>query len=222
MAQDTPVNGAGTTSDLYCTPDDVAIIRGEAPYGEHESRSRRTYTQVEKLIRWEMATIDRRTGQSWRARRSGVEYHPITDASDAYGFIRIKLKSRNVLDLSSASGDTLEIRNSGAWEDFIAGRTQGPNGSYWIQGEDGWLHLRQVLLVPRVDAVRINYRSGATSLPEDITKATALLVAAAMEETTIRAHPDAGGGFAVENRARAWRTEAAQILSNYVVVGGLQ
>lgn len=221
MAQDSPVNQSGT-ADLYCTADHVALVRREEPYGAHESRGRTTKEQVETIIRWICADIDRRTGQSWRSRRSGVEFHDIKGLPDGYAFIRIKLKARNVLDLAAASGDALEIRAGGAWEDYLATRTQGVAGDFWVQGEDGVLNLRRRYWGVREDAVRINYRSGATYVPEDIQEAAALLAAARLEETTIRAHPDAGGAFAVENRARAWKADAAAILVNYVSFGGLQ
>lgn len=221
MAQDYPVNASGTTSDLYCSTDDVALVRREPPFSAHEARGRPTLTQVQTLIRWAMADVDRRTGQSWRQRRSGQEYHDITSIPDNYAFIRLKLKARNVLDLASGSGDTLEVRAGGQWEDYMATRTQSINGDFWVQGEDGYLFLKRRYFGIREEAVRINYRSGATVIPEDITQATALLTAARMEETTVRSAPDAGG-FAVENRARGWKSDAAAILCNYTVLGGLQ
>lgn len=219
MAQNLPVNQSGT-ADLYCTPDHVALVRREAPYSAHESRGRHTLTQVQTVIRWAMADIDRRTGQSWRLRVVTQEWQDLSTFVFDGVWTRVKLDSRQVNDLSAASGDALQVRAGSAWEDYLATRTQGIAGDFYVQNEDGWLYLKRRFSIVREDAIRLTYRTGFTSVPEDIQHATALLAAAMLEETTVRGHPDQAG-FSVENRAKAWERQAAQKLSQYIVIGGL-
>lgn len=219
MAQNLPVNQSGT-ADLYCTADHVALVRREAPYSAHEPRGRHTLSQVQTAIRWAMADIDRRTGQSWRLRVVTQEWQDLSTFVFDGVWTRVKLDNRQVLDLAAGSGDALQVRAGSAWEDYLATRTQGVGGDFYVQNEDGWLYLKRRFSLVNEDAIRLTYRYGFTSVPEDIQHATALLAAAMLEETTVRGHPDQGG-FSVENRAKSWERQAAQKLTAYIVIGGL-
>lgn len=220
MAQNLPVNASPIEADLYCTPDHVALVRREAGYSQHEPRGRHTRAQVITTIRWAMADIDRRCAQSWRLRLVTQEWQDLSTFVFDGVWTRIKLDNRQVADLVAASGDALQVRAGSSWEDYLATRTQGIAGEYYIQNEDGWLYLKRRVSIVTDDAIRITYRCGFTSVPEDIQHATALLAAAMLEETTIRGHPD-NGGFSVENRAKAWERQAAQKLTAYIVIGGV-
>lgn len=219
MAQNLPVNASGE-ADLYCTPEHVALVRRESPYSQHESRGRHTRAQVITAIRWAMASIDRRCGQSWRLRVVTQEWHDLSQFVFDGVWTKVKLDNRQVADLAAASGDVLQVRAGSSWEDYLATRTQGIAGEFYVQNEDGWLYLKRRISMVVDDAIRITYRCGFTSVPEDIQEACALLAAKRLEETTVRGMPE-GGGFAVENRAKAWERDASERLVPHIVIGGL-
>ena len=221
MAQNLPANQSGET-DLYCTPDHVAQVRREPPYSAHESRGRHTRDQVVKAIRWAMARIDSHCGQSWRRRVVTEEWQDLPQEVFDGVWTRVKLDNRQVADLASGSGDALQVRAGSSWEDYLTTRTQGIAGDFYIQNEDGWLYLKRRTSLVTEDAIKITYRTGFTTVPEDIQEACALLTAARLEETSIRSiGPDGASSYAVENRARDWKKDAYASLVSKVIISGV-
>lgn len=218
MALDAPVPATPT----YATADDVAVIRRERPYSEHEPRGRPTLAQVKALILDIEDEIDRRTRHAWRERKVTEEYHDLADLSvDFYGWIRAPLRHRAVRTLSTGSGHKLEVRSGGTWEDYLVTRTEGLGGQYWVQGDLGFLHIRRRYLPVLADAVRVTYSYGESSVAGAIKRATVLFAAAALEDTTGRASHDAGDFTSTPDRARGWREQAEQIIANFCDIGVL-
>lgn len=120
--------------------------------------------------------------------------------------------------LSSAAGDKVEVftaqtANDG-YEDFLTTKTQGRNDDFWVDTNEGIIHFANSRPQRLRDAVRITYRYGETSVPEDIERATILLTARDIVSTEDYSPiiAEAGDRFSFKDKATEWQKEAEEIL----------
>lgn len=211
----------------YCTAAQVASMLHVASF---TGSTDPTQTEVEDRINEIEDYIDRETGHAWRAVTITREYHDFpADASygeSAYNDgVPIFLDHRAIrltagLQLDTGAGDKLEVFDGSTWEDWTATRTDGRGDDFWVEPDKGILWIRTILYTPRKRSIRLTYRYGESSVPNDIRRATILLVAADLvlgEDSSI-VLPDTGGSTAQTpyiNRANQWRSKAEDIIFNH-------
>lgn len=185
--QDIPVQSDGTTrqtSPTYVSVDEVAALIDEQPPSEHADEGERTKTDWQRSILWAESEVERIANQSWRPRRSELEYHGFDTMVDKQGFYRVDLNNRNVRTLDSGKGDELLIWDGDSYEDWLATKTQDRSEDYWVQEPQGFVHIKRGIFPVRLREarVKVSYRYGKGAVPDDVKLAVALLVGVELEE----------------------------------------
>lgn len=100
-----------------------------------------------------------------------------------------------------SKGDALEFFNGREWVDFLTNRREGLDGDYWVDYDDGIIYFRGLwaYLGLREFAVRVKYRYGDETPPEEIKLACSLLVASHLLTVSDRLFLLPEGGTGVVN-----------------------
>ena len=147
----------------YCTVEDVADFL-RIPITPTTLPNK---TQVEKIINRKEEELDRRIGHTFgRTKTISKEIH---DLALLYTFgwgTPLWLQHRNCKPLSSASGDKIEIWQgaSSSYDDIL-------NDTEWYEFDEvyGRLYLRGFLFsIMRKNRVRVTYRYGDDTVPDDV------------------------------------------------------
>lgn len=175
------------TETLYCSPQDVSRVLANGTVFDDNTTP--TSEDVREMIRESMDRIDSDTGRAFRTRYSGTatgrdttakyEYFNIPDVR-RYRWstgIPIKLPHPDLVTLSSGSGDAFEVWNGSSYDDWLSTKTEGRASDYWLDYTIGKLYLLSPFNFFLEKALRLKYRYGATTVPYDIRKACAILVA---------------------------------------------
>lgn len=212
------------TTPTYTTAAEVARILQKPVPSEHSDEGEPTLTQWNQTILAKEGEVDHWTKTSWRLRRELLEYHDFQTFIDEESWLLVKLRNAPTRTLDAASGDGLEVRQGGTWEDWLATKTQGPSGQFWIQEPEGFLRLRRSLFQYTDQArVRISYRYGISAVPAEIGYATALLAAAELSTGDLISLGGRNGEVdrvGVDPRVRRWERTAYAILAGYQKWGG--
>ena len=175
-------------------------------------------SQVEKLIKRAENKIDRRTGHSWRE----VSTTEIFSLPLLYTFgwgTFISLKHRNVRVLAEpkctcfdkCAGDKLEVWNGagGTWTCFTC-----TPGSYDVEFIKGEVYLRGFIFsILRQNRIRITYRFGDLTVPEDIEDATVKLTCIDLIRSSIKMDDlEFGGAIKKEQAMSEWKDEVDKII----------
>lgn len=175
-------------TDGYCDPSDVAryfrTLEDGFSYDTNPSEA-----EVKEFILEASARVDRETGHAWRERRVENEYHDLEGSYYYWAGTPIKLMKREIrTPLDATSGDKVEVYDGEVWEEWVSDSTmdEGRDGDYWVNTTDGLLYLyRRSWWFERYQSIRVSYRYGATQIPKDIQKATALFAAADLIRTDL-------------------------------------
>jgi len=173
--------------------------------------------QVEKLIKRSEDKIDRRTGHAWRNKQVTEIY----DLPLLYNFgwgSPITLKHRNIktdacvcTSLDFCAGDRIEIWKGATseWSCF----TQTP-GAYEVEYIKGEIYLRGfIFTILRRNRVRVTYRYGDTTVPEDIKDACLKLTCIDLIRSSIKMDDlEFGGAIKKEEAMRMWQEETDKII----------
>lgn len=175
--------------------------------------------QVEKIIKRKEDELDRRIGHAFRVRKITREVH---DLPLLYKFgwgTPVFLKHRRILDLSSASGDKIEIWQgaSATWEDILGNSTW-----YDMEYERGTLALRGFIFsILRKSRVRVTYRyggedySGDTVVPLDIEDAVIKMTCIEIMNTSFRMDELPTGGMTNTSESkRKWEEDVEKCIEN--------
>lgn len=216
MALDTPIPSTPT----YCTADDVAAVLQRPSFSAAADEGEPTPSQVDAWILQEEDRIDRETRHAWRERKVTSEWLNLDGLPDGYGFIPVKLRHRSIrAPLSSVSGDSLNIRVGSTTQDFVTTQTQGLNGAFFVQEDQGILHVKRRFFPVEKDSAYITYRYGETAVPGAIKRACAIRVAAFLAIGDAVGTSGRGGTLdrlSLEAKREAWLREAAAILANFM------
>lgn len=223
MTSDFPV----PTTVSYATVEEVCQeLQRPPPSDSADDGGLQRGSITRAILAWE-EQIDKWCGQSWRERRVTDEY-PIDglgNLQDWEGFVSFGLRHTDVRTLSVASGDKLEVWNGSQFEDYVASRTQGRQGDYYMVPEQGIVKIRsRVIFGDARDRVRVTYRYGQTQVPYNVRRACAILVAASLVvgSTSSQAGQGSGVDFVPsDSRSRKWSAEAQALLAPYQTLGGL-
>lgn len=211
----------------YCTSDEVFKVLQQAPASAHAEIGELDKTDVEEFILEAQDKIDKATGQAWRLRTVTQEYLNVdTDLINREGFALIELDHIHIQTLSSGAGDSLEVWEGNGFTDWLATRTEGRDGDYYIVEDKGELYVRlgtfgvtthTIIGDPR-NRVRITYRYGLTTVPKDIQRATRLLAAVILVQGFVLGEQGEGTGLnqiSLESRSQTWERQAWSIINRY-------
>lgn len=214
-----------TTVTTYATPEDVKTILQNtgrfSGFQAFDATSSPTEEEVRQLITSAEDHIDKTTKHAWRTKTITNEMHDIPRWYK-YGTGRaIYLKHREVKTFSHAAADKIEIWDGTNWVDYVTDKTEGRNNDYWIDYSNGVIYIMMNLAYMYYEqSVRVTYRYGETTVPEDITHATALIVASLLITSDDKTFmlPETGDPtrMSYDSRTDKWMARAKYILSNYV------
>ena len=173
--------------------------------------------QVEKLIKRSEDKIDRRTGHAWRTKTTTEIYNLPLLYTFGWGTF-IALKHRNIkykagadTCLDTAARDKIEIWNgsNGQWSDYVC-----TPGSYDIEYIKGEVYLRGFIFsILRQNRVRVTYRFGDTTVPEDIKDAIVKLTCIDLIRSSIKMDDlEFGGAIKKEEAMSMWKEEVDNIV----------
>jgi len=171
--------------------------------------------QVEKIINRKEEYLDRRIGHTFgRTKQIVNEIHDLS-LLYTYGWgTPIFLQHRQIQDLSGAQGDKIEIWQgaSSAYDDIL-----GNNTWYEFDPVYGRLFLRGFLFsIMRKNRVRITYRYGDSTVPDDLEDACLKLTIIDILNSSFRMDTLPMGGNAIDIQAsiRQWKDDVEDIIMN--------
>ena len=176
----------------YCTVEDVSDFM-RVPISSTTTPNK---AQVEKVINRKEEVLDRRIGHTFG--RNKTITNEIHDLPLLYTFgwgTPIYLQHRNIRDLSNAAGDKIEVwkGESNEYDDILT-------DSQWYQFDPvyGRLYLRGFIFsIMRKNRIRVTYRFGDLTVPEDVEDACIKLVAIDLLTTSLRMDRLPVGGSAL-------------------------
>lgn len=211
----------------YCTALQIAAFM---QIDDFSGSTTPTTTEVEDIINDNEDSIDQQTHHAFRAVTITNEYHdwPFPKRYYRPDGIPVFLSHREIrltagLVLDTAAGDKLEVFDGANFIDWTASAsfTEGRGDDYWIEPDRGILWMRNTSFYPRQRSIRLTYRFGAASVPNDIRRATILLTAAFVlsNEDYSMKMPEGTDGIPHINKAENWRREAERILMKREEIG---
>lgn len=205
----------------YCTVADVQRILGNPD--AFSGSTNPTSTQVESFISSAEEKVEKATLHAWRTTTVTDEYYdiPIVSNSKRYQVgVPIYLKNKSIKTIDGGEGDKIEVWNGSAYEDWVSTKTEGRNEDYWLDYNRGVLYLKTHYLRGFGDRrLRLTYRYGEASVPEDITEATALKVAIMLvtndDRTGYLDDTGQGNGMNHDTRVMKWKSEYKSIIRKH-------
>ena len=181
-----------------------------------------TKAQVEKIINRREEYLDRRIGHTFgRNKTITKEIHDLP-LLYTYGWgTPLFLQHRNCRDLDSAQGDKIEI-----WEGAASSYTDILNNTEWYEFEPvyGRLFLRgYIFSIMRKNRVRVTYRYGDATVPDDIKDACIKLVAIDLLNSSLRMDvlPMGGNGVDTRQSITYWKQDIEEIIAERAEVFGI-
>ena len=181
-----------------------------------------TKAQVEKIINRREEYLDRRIGHTFgRNKTITKEIHDLP-LLYTYGWgTPLFLQHRNCRDLDSAQGDKIEV-----WEGAASSYTDILNNTEWYEFEPvyGRLFLRgYIFSIMRKNRVRVTYRYGDATVPDDIKDACIKLVAIDLLNSSLRMDvlPMGGNGVDTRQSITYWKQDIEEIIAERAEVFGI-
>ncbi len=212
---------------VYTTACDVAALIRSCPF---TACTTPTLLQVEEIINRTEDVIDQRTGHTYgRTKQVIREYHDLS-LLYTYGWgTPLYLQHREVrekLDMCdccaptaifcSTAGDKIELYQQGASAtNNFSDITNA--GGYQVIGERGEVYLRgQLFTILRDNRVRITYRYGSATVPNDIKDAATKRTAVDLLTGSFRMDiiPMGADGTKVVDAVGKWRDDIDKIVRN--------
>lgn len=159
----------------YCTPEDITeqldLLNEDGSRLLLTETSVPTRSQVVKYIRDAETQIDRITKDSWRENTVTNEYHDIRFPLEAIPRkdVVVSLDYRNIRTIDPDQGDKVEFWDGSTWQDY-ADEEQIRGSTWWVDYNDGLIHFNDMWPWYNTgrEKVRVTYRWGASTVPEDI------------------------------------------------------
>jgi len=223
---------AAPSTVVYCTAADVAAYLQIDPFTDSPATVP-TLSQVNDLILRAQDDIDRQFNHAWRQWKVTGEYHRVYPLEYRYSLIvsqpRIELNHREIVPLSSAAGDKLEIylgtTDNQGWQDWLDpanGKVESRSGGdFWVDYENGFIYFnRYFFWWQYVKGVRVTYRFGGqlTAYPsgvpywvKDLTvKMAAIEILRNFKQYTFTGMDQARPGVSAEALERSVKEEIAE------------
>ena len=181
-----------------------------------------TLAEVNALIETMEAVINNRTRRSWKE-VSVVEYKNHKGFTyDRYGkrSMIVQLLNRDLKTLDTNEGDKIEVYDGSSWTDIIANEGEGAgNGSFFVDYELGKIHFYPSTAIKRgYKTIKMTYRYGASSVPDEIDRATALMVCKQLLQTEhllLISEADAQFNLSKRDIIGQWDAEIKTIIGLY-------
>jgi len=194
---------------VYCTIEDVSDFL-RIPITATTSPNK---AQVEKIINRKEEYLDRRIGHTFGRNKQIVRENHDLALLYTFGWgTPIFLQHRNIRDLDAALGDKIEIwkGSSSSYEDILTNTE-----FYNFESTYGRLFLRGYLFsIMRKNRVRVTYRYGDTTVPDDIEDACVKLTAIELLNTSFRMDvlPMGGSGVDMKQSMNQWKEDVEEII----------
>lgn len=207
----------------YTTANDVAALIRSCVF---TACTIPTLAQVEEIIERKEDVIDQRTGHTYgREKTVTNEYHCLPLVYTFGWGTPIYLKHRDIitkldgccaptLQLDSCSCDKLETWQAGVGNKFT---DITDNSDYQVIPERGEVYLRGLLFtILRDNRVRVTYRYGSTTVPNDIKDATTKSAALDLINGSFRMDiiPMGADGVKIMDTSARWREDVDKIIRN--------
>ncbi len=208
----------------YCNPEDVQrIMQLDEPFGG-EGSTAVNIQDVQRSIREAEDDIDSTTMHAWREKTITEEMHDLNQLEYVPGSgYPIYLGHRKIKTLDTSEGDKIEIWDGSNWTDWIASSdyTEGRDEDYWMDYQNGILWIRSTVISYPTMSVRVTYRYGESTVPKDIRKACAMMVAmelyATSDKTVLTAEGDRER-YSYSSRIKRMEDKVNAIISKYTEV----
>jgi len=173
--------------------------------------------QITKLINRNEERIDRRTGHTYGRAKTETEIYPVHLLYTFGHGSMLTLKHREIrttcdgIHLCACSCDSISIWNGacGGYQDLTT-----CTAFYDVEPIKGDVYLRGLIFtILRQDRIKITYRYGSTTVPDDIKDACIKLTAIDILRSSIKMDDLAFGGAIDKERAMDnWKEEVDQII----------
>ena len=182
---------------------------------------------VERLINDAEDWFDEQTHHAWREVTETNEYHDRPyHRSSIWPGTRIPLNHRKIKNLTSGT-DKIEVYEgtdtARLWTDWVATKTEGRDNDYWVDYEDGIIYLISWFHFHQTSAVRVTYRFGETSVPNDIRRCVAMMVAKQLLEqeqhlNNMPAETGTGHTYQLDPRISKYQREINAIINHHTEI----
>lgn len=139
-----------------------------------------TKPSLNTIMDWIFEAEDEVDGECKHAFRETTvtnEYHDYPyHFTYLWGFIPIYLNNRKIKTLDTDEGDKIELFDGSSWIDYVTEKTEGRNDDFWMDYNNGILYVRKGYMIIRRKAIRLTYRFGEDTIPNDIKKVATRMV----------------------------------------------
>ncbi len=173
----------------YCKPADVNRYLNMQVNFSNDTTP--TLQEIQEAILDAEGEVNDATNNSWKSLVVTDEYYDVPAATGQrygpayghvegtfHGFVPLYMNKRNIKVFDTGEGDKIEVWDGSSYVDWVVSKTEGRNDDYWLDTTLGILYMRINLWQWfRHQAIRLTYRYGKATVPGQIRKATALMVA---------------------------------------------
>lgn len=181
-----------------------------------------TKTQVEKIINRKEEYLDRRIGHTFgRNKTISKEKHDLA-LLYTYGWgVPIYLQHRNCREFDYSAGDRIEI-----WEGASSTYRDISQDTEFYEFDEtyGRLYLRGYLFsIMRKNRVRVTYRYGDDSVPDDVKDACIKLTCIELLNSSLRMDtlPMGGNAISPQQSMNTWKADVEEIIGERAEVFGI-
>ncbi len=202
----------------YCTADDVRnFLRLPQAFSTSTTPS---LSSVNDRINEAEDSMDNETGHAWRIRYSGtktgedttarIEYYDVDFFYEFQTGRPIYLDHRFIRTLDANLGDSLEFWNGSSWDDFLANRVEARESDFWLDYDSGMLFVKQRFGIVKPRGMRIKYRYGESTVPDNVKKIAILLTCIDLISTEGKAVllPETSSGMTYQQKVDLWKKQA--------------
>jgi len=166
--------------------------------------------------------IDVITRTAWRVKTVTNEYHTL---ENDYVIDTGRSVRTNFYPLQTFTSGThkIEYWNGSSWIDWVSTKTESRSGDFWINYTDGVIYMRMPFLVTgKMNDVRLTYRYGESTVPEDIKLAATMLASINIITNEDRSMFLLGGeaaNISYSGKVESWKKQADEILARRTKIG---
>lgn len=190
-----------------------------------EGATKPSIDDVEEWILEAQDDIDSKTQHAWRTKTVTDEVHDIDSLLYERGVgWQIYLPHSDIKTLTSGT-DKIEIWDGSSWVDWIASGdyTEGRDEDYWVDYKQGILYIRSLSANTsfRKKGLRLTYRYGTATVPKDIRKCCAMIVAIDIlmsNDRTLMVPEDERPQLSFRAKIERWEKKISEVISNHAEV----
>ncbi len=172
---------------------------------------------VADLINAKEDEIDQATQHAWRETTVTDELHDFNMLYKLYGGVPVYLNHRKVKEFDHDKGDKIEVWDGNTWDDWVTSHTTGRANDWWADYEKGIIFIKYLFPFGVEKKIRVTYRYGESSVPNDIKNACVKLVAYDLVHSDDRSvlFPEGSSNIPLVNKAENWLKDAEKIIMRH-------